>query len=265
MMPKSRPSIPSKPPGAQRKLPVLVVLHQENSSSGRVGQMLVEKGFPLDIRRPVLGDPLPETLAGHSGAVIFGGPMSANDPEPYIRKETDWISVPLKENKPFLGICLGAQMMVRHLGGTVAAHKDDLAEIGWYPLRATEHGRLLMPHWPQMVYHFHREGFSLPHGAQRLAEGDAYPNQAIRYGDNAWGVQFHAELTRAMMQRWVVRGEHRFIMPNAQKGSEHLEGRMIFDAPLRQWLWHFLDLIFERDAASTSGARPVSDGPRAAS
>ncbi|MFN7103257.1 MAG: glutamine amidotransferase [Pseudorhizobium sp.] len=232
------------------KLPVLIVLHQETSSPGRVGQMLVEMGYPLDIRRPVVGDSLPTTLARHAGVVIFGGPMSANDPDPYVKTETDWIAVPLKENKPFLGICLGAQMMVRHLGGTVGPAKDELTEIGWYPLRPTEHGRLLMPHWPKMVYHFHREGFSLPHGAQRLAEGDIYPNQAIRYGDNAWGVQFHAELTRAMMQRWVVRGEHRFIMPNAQKGSEHLEGRMIFDAPLRQWLSNFLALVFERQEKS---------------
>ncbi len=244
-----------QPSRQTKKLPVLIVLHQERSSPGRVGQMLIDKGFPLDIRRPVLGDLLPSTLAGHAGAVIFGGPMSANDPEPFIKTEIDWIGVPLKENKPYLGICLGAQMMVRHLGGTVAPDKDGLTEIGWYPLRATEHGRLLM-HWPKMVYHFHREGFELPHGAQLLAQGDAYPNQAIRYGDNAWGLQFHAELTRAMMQRWVVHGEHRFIMPNAQKGGEHLEGRMIFDAPLKEWLWNFLGTVFEGKSAAKEAATP---------
>lgn len=245
------------PTNRSEKQPVLVVLHQERSSPGRVGQMLVEKGFPLDIRRPVLGDPLPQTLAGHSGAVIFGGPMSANDPDPYVKAEIDWINVPLKESKPYLGICLGAQMMVRTLGGKVAAAKGEMTEIGWYPLRPTEHGRLLM-HWPQMVYHFHREGFDTPRGIKLLAEGDAYPNQAIRYGDNAWGVQFHAELTRAMMHRWVVHGESRFTMPNAQKGHAHLEGRMIFDAPLRQWLWDFLDLVFDRPQKSP--ARPKEAG-----
>jgi GMP synthase (glutamine-hydrolysing) len=246
------------PPRRTDKQPVLIVLHQEGSSPGRVGQMLIDKGFPLDIQRPVLGETLPGTLAEHSGAVIFGGPMSANDPDPFVAAEIDWIGVPLKENRPYLGICLGAQMMVRHLGGTVAADRDGQAEIGWYPLQPTEHGRLLM-HWPKMVYHFHREGFDLPHGVQLLAEGDTYPNQAIRYGDNAWGLQFHAELTRAMMQRWVVHGEHRFVMPNAQKGREHLEGRMIFDPPLKEWLSNFLDLVFQRQSSATGKASASLD------
>jgi GMP synthase (glutamine-hydrolysing) len=228
-----------------RKQPVLIVLHQERSSPGRVGQMLEEKGYPLDIRRPVLGQDLPKTLEDHAGAVVFGGPMSANDPEDYIKTEINWLDVPLKEDKPFLGICLGAQMLVRHLGGKVEADREERTEIGWYPIHPTEHGRLLM-HWPKMVYHFHREGFSLPRGAKLLATGDVYPNQAFRYGENAWAVQFHAELTRAMMHRWVVHGAHRFVLPNAQQGREHLEGRMIFDAPLRAWLSDFLDRIFER-------------------
>jgi GMP synthase (glutamine-hydrolysing) len=235
------------------RLPILVILHQELSSPGRVGQMLLEKGFPLDIRRPVLGDPLPDTLARHSGAVIFGGPMSANAPDPFVRQEIEWIGVPLKENKPYLGICLGAQMLVRHLGGKVEADGKGATEIGWYPLRPTEQGRTLMK-WPNMVYHFHGEGFDVPRGAKLLAEGDAYPHQAIRYGDNAWGVQFHAELTRAMMQRWVVHGADHFSLPNAQQGREHLEGRMIFDAPLRAWLSDFLDLVFLREEKAAKNA-----------
>ncbi|MCO5733541.1 glutamine amidotransferase [Rhizobium sp. SSA_523] len=245
----------SSRPRQDRKLPILIILHQERSSPGRVGQMLVEKGYPLDIRRPVLGDPLPETLRSHAGAVIFGGPMSANDPEPFVKQEIDWISVPLRENKPYLGICLGAQMLVKNLGGSVAPEKGDLTEIGWYALHPTEHGRLLMP-WPRMVYHFHREGFSLPRGVQLLAKGDAYPHQAIRYGENAWGVQFHAELTRAMMHSWVVRGAERFTLPNAQQGREHLEGRMIFDQALRNWLWAYLDMVFDRQSLRDSAEVP---------
>lgn len=228
--------------------PILIILHQERSSPGRVGQLLVEKGYDLDIRRPVLGDTLPSTLDQHAGVVIFGGPMSANDPDEFVKTEIDWLEIPLKENRPYLGICLGAQMLARQLGSKVTANNDGSTEIGWYPLHTTEKGRLLM-RWPKMVYHFHREGFELPHGAELLASGDAYPNQAFRYNGNAWGLQFHAELTRVMMHRWVVHGAHRFILPNAQQGREHLEGRMLFDAPLKAWLDEFLDVVFEGKSA----------------
>lgn len=242
---------------ASAKPPVLVVLHQERSSPGRIGQLLVEKGYGLDIRRPVLGDKLPKTLAGHSGAVVFGGPMSANDPDDFVKAEINWLDVPLKEKRPFLGVCLGAQMLVRHLGGKVQSNADGSTEIGWYPLRATDKGRRLM-HWPKMVYHFHREGFDLPRGAELLAEGDTYRNQAFRYNDHAWALQFHAELTRAMMHRWVVHGEQRFILPNAQQGREHLEGRMLFDAPLKAWLNEFLDIVFEGKPARTAPAEQAA-------
>ncbi|MFC3072264.1 glutamine amidotransferase [Shinella pollutisoli] len=227
----------------RRKRPILVVLHQETSSPGRVGQMLQAMGHPLDIRRPVLGDPLPATLSDHAGAVVFGGPMSANDPEPFVCAEIDWLAVPLAENRPFLGICLGAQMLVKQLGGTVAGHAEGWAEIGWYPLNPTPAGSQLMP-WPGMVYQFHREGFDLPSGATLLATGHHYENQAFRYGANAWGIQFHGELTLAMMHRWVVRGAHRFVLPGAQVGRDHLDGRLVHDAALRAWLFSFLGRIF---------------------
>ena len=205
--------------------------------------MLFQAGFDLDIRRPPLGDALPATLDGHAGAVVFGGPMSANDGDEFVRRETEWLAVPLKENRPFLGICLGAQMLVNHLGGKVAGHGDGLVEIGWYPLNATEAGSRLME-WPRHVYQFHREGFSLPSDATLLATSEAYPNQAFRYGANAWGIQFHAELTRMMMQRWVVHGAHRFVLPGAQAGREHLGGRLVWDMHLRRWLGEFLETVF---------------------
>ncbi|MEX0347517.1 MAG: glutamine amidotransferase [Rhizobiaceae bacterium] len=234
---------------------ILTVLHQELSSPGRVGLLLQAKGFDLDIRRPPLGDDLPETLEGHAGAVIFGGPMSANDPDEFIKRETDWLSVPLTEDKPFLGICLGAQMLVNHLGGKVEGHPEGIVEVGWYPIEATEAGKELID-WPDMTYQFHREGFSLPGDATLLATAEHYPNQAFRYGQSAWGIQFHAELTRVMMQRWVVRGAPRFTLPNAQTGRQHLHGRFVWDEPLRRWLDGFLDLVFRTETAFvTSGRR----------
>src|SRR5215831_16087329 len=136
---------------ASRARPVLIVLHQESSRPGRIGNVLRELGYCLDIRRPRFGDPLPQTLDEHAGAVIFGGPMSANDSEDYIRREIDWIEVPLREGRPFLGICLGAQMLAKHLGAKVAPHPNALTQIGYYPIRPTPAGLELCPGWPAQV------------------------------------------------------------------------------------------------------------------
>lgn len=221
---------------------VLIILHQENSTPGRVGQWLEKHGYALDIRRPRFGDKLPSTLAEHAGTVVFGGPMSANDRDAYMRRETDWLKVPLAEEKPFLGICLGAQMLVRHLGGFVEPREDCCVEIGYYPIRPTAAGRELMPDWPSKVYQWHREGFDLPRGAALLAEGELFPNQAFRYGPAAYGIQFHPELTLAMLHRWTVRGAPRMRQPCAQNRRAHFDGRAIYDAASAAWLHRFLDL-----------------------
>ena len=220
--------------------PVLIVLHQETSTPGRIGNALRALGYPLDIRRPRFGDPLPETLAAHAGAVIFGGPMSANDPDDFVRREIDWISVPLLEQRPFLGICLGAQMLAKQLGARVAPHADGRVEMGYYPVRPTWAGRRLCAHWPDQVYHWHREGFSLPAGCELLVEGDDFPMQAIRYG-NAFGLQFHPDVTYAMMCRWTTCGADQLDLPGAQPRQQHFAGRACYDVVERAWLKQFLD------------------------
>lgn len=220
---------------------VLVVLHQENSTPGRIGRLLREQGMGLDIRRPRFGDPLPETMDGHDGAIIFGGPMSANDDDAFIRREIEWIGVPLAANKPFLGICLGAQMLARHLGHRVAPHPEGRVEVGYYPIRATEFGRRAWADaFPPAVYQWHREGFDLPRGATLLAEGDDFAAQAFRYGRGAYGLQFHPEVTYQMMCRWTTGGAERMAMPGAQPRDRHFRGWYQHDAAVARWLDGFL-------------------------
>ncbi|MDQ3560697.1 MAG: glutamine amidotransferase, partial [Pseudomonadota bacterium] len=219
----------SPPPPKPR---ILIILHQETSSPGKLGQMLRAKGFDLDIRKPRFGEPLPETMEGHAGAVIFGGPMSANDPDDFVRAEIDWIDVPLREGAPFLGVCLGAQMLVKTLGGRVSSHCEGCAEIGFYPLLPTDAGRRLTE-WPGTVYQWHREGFDLPDGATLLARGDLFENQAFAVNGAAIGLQFHSELTYAMACRWTVRGAERFNLPMAQPRSQHMAGWFRYDPPVR--------------------------------
>ena len=259
---------PFKPPG-------LSVLHQEHSTPGRVGRLIAERGHRLDIRRPCLGDPLPETLSEHAGAVIFGGPMSANDPHDFVAREIDWIGVPLKEGKPFLGLCLGAQMLARHLGATVWEHPTGRAEIGYYPLTPTPAGLAAAQRWgtpwPTHVYHWHREGFDCPTGAETLATGDDFPTQAISVGPSAYGLQFHPEVTHAMICRWTVRGVERLSLPGAQDRTRQIEGRLMHDPHVVRWLETFLDHWLadaappSADAAATSGRGRRSSSRKAPS
>jgi len=218
---------------------VLIIVHQKSSVPGRIGQTLIQQGLELDIRRPRYGDPLPETMADHAGAVVFGGPMSANDEDDFIRREMDWMAVPLAEDKPLLGVCLGAQLLVRALGGEVALHPEGKAEIGYYPIYPTPAGREMGP-WPSHVYQWHRESFSLPRGADLLVTGEMFENQAFRYGKAALALQFHSEMTLSMMHRWLDGGGFRLVLDGARPRHEHFTGRAAHDRGVKQWLGPFL-------------------------
>jgi GMP synthase (glutamine-hydrolysing) len=221
--------------------PILIVLHGETSTPGRVGLELRARGYSLDVRRPRFGDSLPDTLERHAAAVIFGGPQSANDDDEIVRKEIAWIEIPLREKKPFLGICLGAQMLAKALGTRVYTHPHGHAEIGYYPVYPTVHGRNLCAHWPGHVYQWHREGFDLPADSVLLAEGDLFPVQAFSHNDTAYALQFHMDVTHATMCRWTTRGHARMEMPGAKPREAHFEGRLLHDPSCKTWLTHFVD------------------------
>jgi GMP synthase (glutamine-hydrolysing) len=231
------------PPAAgtlDAKKPVLIVLHQENSNPGHVGQWFVRNGHQLDIRKPRFGEPLPPTLAGHCGAVIFGGPMSANDKDAFIGTEIDWIGVALAEKAAFLGICLGAQMLALHLGARVDFDPQERAEMGYYPLVTTGEGRSVGP-FPDHVYQWHREGCGLPAGARLLATSDgAFPVQAFACGEGAFGVQFHPEITYAQVHRWTGRHATRLDIKGAQARERHIEGHVAHAPKVQAWLDGFL-------------------------
>jgi GMP synthase (glutamine-hydrolysing) len=220
--------------------PILTILHQERSTPGRVGYALQQLGFRLDIRRPRFGDALPATLAEYAGAIIFGGSMSANDNDEFIRREIDWIAVPIKEDKPFLGICLGAQMCARALGGRVFLHPHGHAEIGYYPIRPTPAGLAVVDPWPEQVYQWHREGFDLPVGAELLAAGDMFEVQAFRYG-RSYALQFHPDVTHLTMHKWTTSGHRRLDMPGAKPRAAHFADRAVYDHSARAWLRAFLE------------------------
>ena len=238
---------------------VLILLHQAHSTPGRIGCYLSALGARLDIRRPSLDDPLPDTLDDHDGVVVFGGPMSANDDCEWISREIAWLETPLREEKPLLGICLGAQMLAKTLGARVFNYPDRRGEIGYFPLRASPGADdLCAAPLPRQVYQWHCDGFEVPDGAQLIASGgDDFPAQAYRYGDKAVGLQFHPEVTYHMMCRWTLRGAERLKLPGAQPRQDHLEGWYRHDSATAAWTRAFLP-------AWLAGELPTRHGPREA-
>ena len=222
----------------------LLIVHQKTSDCGRIGRLLREGGFVLDVRCPNIGDPLPETLDAHDAVVIFGGPMSANDGHvtPGIRAELEFVPTVLDAGTTLIGICLGAQIVARALGAAITRHPDGITEIGYTAISPTPEGRRLFDP-PTMVYQWHREGFELPRGATLLAENEVFVNQAFRYGEATWGVQFHPEVTRAIVERWTDKAAHDLVLPGAQARDDQLASFDRYDAQAEHWARRFLDNV----------------------
>ena len=218
---------------------ILTLIHKETTVPGLVGKKLNELGYELDICAPILGEPLPDDLESYAAVLVFGGPMSVNDNEPYLHQEMAWIRQVLEAGIPYFGICLGAQMLAKVLGANVQTHGEAVEEIGYYPVYATAAGEALFPPCMKM-YQWHKDGFELPEGAVLLATGDDFPNQAFRWGDRAYGVQFHPEMTVEMVDFWTTQGAHLLGAPNAQGRTEHLAGHAQYSAEVERWLETFL-------------------------
>jgi GMP synthase (glutamine-hydrolysing) len=220
---------------------VLLIVHSRTSDSGRVGRILSEWGYALDTRCPLHGDELPESMADHAGAVVFGGPQSVHDRTtlPPIQAEIDWIDGALATGKPFLGICLGAQMLAHVLGAKVDFHPAELHEIGYTTIRPTQAWRDQLDR-PTVFYQWHKEGFEVPRCSTLLAEGDMFPNQAFRVDGNAYGLQFHPEVTRPIVERWTAESTHGMTRPEAQPRHHQLDANRVHDPDVERWTQSFL-------------------------
>ncbi len=219
---------------------ILIIVQGSSSDPGRIGNQLRRLGFALDIRQPSGGDLLPGSMRDHAAAVIFGGPMSANDDDRYdfIRSQINWIPVILESQKPFLGICLGAQMLARTLGARVDFHPEKHVEIGYHLVHPTAEGKAFIDK-PHLVYQWHSEGFDLPYGATHLAKSDVFEYQAFKY-ENAFAIQFHPEVTGKIMRRWTTYAAHRLTEPGAQNTEDQMRLRRRSERQIRAWVKKFL-------------------------
>ncbi len=183
---------------------ILVFRHVPFEHLGLIAPALAQAGLSFEYVDLPAAPEVPADVAAARGVIVMGGPMSANDGFPWLRRELDLIAAAIEAGKPVLGVCLGAQLIAKALGAAV--YRNAVKEIGWEPVHwtaAAEADRLLAGlRQPEMVFHWHGETFDLPGGAEHLAWTQACRNQAFRWGDRVWGLQFHLEVTPAMIAGW---------------------------------------------------------------
>jgi GMP synthase (glutamine-hydrolysing) len=186
--------------------PVLLVGHADWETFGVVPGTLDAEGLPWIEHLAHTGAELPE-LSEVSGIVVYGGTMNVDETDkyPFLGTEREYVREALGAGVPYLGLCLGGQLLARALGHPV--YSAGVRVIGFNALHPTPEAAddplLSVFSDGDVVFHWHEDTFDLPEDATLLATGDVVRTQAFRYGDRAWGTQFHLEVDRAEIDLWL--------------------------------------------------------------
>ena len=203
---------------------LLVFQHVATETAGTLDPLLRAAGFRIryvNFERTPDSDPDPRR---YDGLVVLGGSMNVDEAGafPHLKTEIEVLREALAREMPILGICLGAQLLASALGAEV--HPAPVREIGWYPLQSSPSAELdpLLRHVThgQHVFQWHSYTFAVPPDAVHLASTATCANQAFRYGSNAYGLQFHPEVDRAIIERWLSVPAWREEL-EAQEGPEY--------------------------------------------
>jgi GMP synthase-like glutamine amidotransferase len=190
--------------------PVAVFQHAPEAGPGYFAEWLAQQRIPMRLIRIDQGETVPAGADAYSGLCLMGGPMSANDPLPWIVQELALIRDADARGIPVIGHCLGGQLLARALGGTVA--RNPVKEIGWGRLRVTDAD--IARTWlgadrtdESEFFQWHGDAFSLPPGAVNFLASELCANQAFvikRSGYEHLGMQFHCEMTPALVKDWAT-------------------------------------------------------------
>jgi len=190
---------------------VLALQQVWDDPPGYLGELMEEHSIAYDTIE-VEKEPLP-VLHAYDALLVLGGPQHApaEDRFPYLAQEKALIREAVAQEMPFLGMCLGGQLLAHAFGAPVTRHH--LTEIGFYRVEFTEEGRAdpLLQGLPgyQQVIHWHEDTFDIPPRGVLLATNPYTRNQAFRLGRNAYGLQYHIELTPEMLHTWLHYPDYR--------------------------------------------------------
>jgi GMP synthase (glutamine-hydrolysing) len=225
---------------------VLIVKNVFSEGPGTIGDYLTADQVRYSIVDASLDDTIPD-IDSFTHLLILGGPMAVYEMHryAYLVNEALLIDRAIKAGRHVLGVCLGAQMIAHVLGARV--YPGSRKEIGWYEVTLTAEG-LRDPILPVLalpgknkaeVFQWHGDTFDLPTGAVRLASSDLYPNQAFRYHDRVYALQFHIEVTPAIVRDWLA-AEQGIDFSVVSADSERIFGAY------RERAYKFYELFFKK-------------------
>ncbi len=202
--------------------PIHIFRHIGCEGPGYLGDVLGRHKIPYHVIHVDQGAPIPESPAEASALVFMGGPMSVNDPLPWIREELALIRRAFTAEIPLLGHCLGGQLISRALGAAVTA--NPVKEIGWFPVERVPGAESdpLLADIPERfhAYHWHGETFSLPEGSVPLLRSEYCDHQAWAMGSTL-AFQCHIEMTEQMVREWALEYAHELdsVAPSVQSAA----------------------------------------------
>ena len=216
---------------------ILIIKHIEIEGSGTIEYFFQNTLWLIRTINLAVGDTLPGSLRDIKAIITLGGPMNVYEEAdyPFLRDEDIFLQNALREKVPVLGICLGAQLIAKACGAQV--RKAPRKELGWHNVTLTSAGKKdsLFSGVPETleVFQWHEDTFDIPDGAVLLAESASCIHQAFRYGENAYGFQFHIEVTPAMIGSWINEylkqpsdaGAAKNMLPDAYKKRKAFEAR----------------------------------------
>lgn len=214
---------------------VLVITHTHGTRLGWLREYLSTRWGKLLLLR-AFEDQLPDPESLRYPVVVMGGPMGVEDIPtlPWLQREVDWIGQLAHRHHPYLGICLGAQLLAHSLGHTVRTCEQGTMECGYYPTNN--------PGLPCHVYHWHQDGIYLTDQGCPVVSclgssqwKDHRTTQAFIRGP-ALGVQFHPEIDEQLISSWIARDADHLSRPQARPSQTHLLDHARFGAQQRHWL-----------------------------
>ncbi|MBH3339290.1 type 1 glutamine amidotransferase [Pseudomonas mendocina] len=184
---------------------VLILTHIDYCPPAHLAQVLQARGCSFDVLRVDLGELHGYDLQRPKAVAVMGGPMSVNDPLPWIADEVAALQRLIARDIPIIGHCLGGQLLARALG--VSVRRMPYTEAGFQLMqrRSESAGSPWLAHLPESfsIFQWHGDTFAMPKGAQPLLSSRWCDHQAFAWGDKVLALQGHPEMTEALIQRWL--------------------------------------------------------------